>query len=87
MLGLSQQQLGQLIGVTYQQAHKYGRGLNWISAGWLFEIAQVLGVQIFWLLMGCNSAIRRWSSPPARVCTWNWPVISLPSTMNASRTP
>lgn len=48
MLGLSQQQLARMIGVTYQQAHKYERGLNRISAGRLFEIAQVLGVPISW---------------------------------------
>src|SRR5438876_11586473 len=42
MLGLTQQQLADLIGVTYQQAHKYERGINRVSAGRLFEIAQVL---------------------------------------------
>jgi transcriptional regulator with XRE-family HTH domain len=52
MLGLSQQQLAQMIGVTYQQAHKYERGLNRISAGRLFEIAQVLGVPISWFFEG-----------------------------------
>ncbi|MCZ4281620.1 helix-turn-helix transcriptional regulator [Kiloniella laminariae] len=46
MLGLTQQQLADLIGVTYQQAHKYERGINRVSAGRLFEIAQVLGVEI-----------------------------------------
>ncbi len=48
MLGLSQQQLARMIGVTYQQAHKYERGLNRISAGRLFAIAQVLDVPISW---------------------------------------
>ena len=52
MMGLSQQQLAQMIGVTYQQAHKYERGLNRISAGRLFEIAQVLGVPISWFFDG-----------------------------------
>jgi transcriptional regulator with XRE-family HTH domain len=52
MLGLSQQQLAQMIGVTYQQAHKYERGLNRISAGRLFEIAQVLGVAVSWFFEG-----------------------------------
>ena len=42
MLGLTQQQLADLIGVTYQQAHKYERGINRVSAGRLFEVAQVL---------------------------------------------
>ena len=46
MLGLTQQQLAELIGVTYQQAHKYERGINRISAGRLFQIARVLGVEM-----------------------------------------
>jgi transcriptional regulator with XRE-family HTH domain len=46
MLGLSQQQLAELIGVTYQQAHKYEAGANRISAGRLYEIAQALGVGV-----------------------------------------
>ncbi|MBV9553720.1 MAG: helix-turn-helix transcriptional regulator, partial [Alphaproteobacteria bacterium] len=36
MLGFTQQQLADLIGVTYQQAHKYERGINRISAGRLY---------------------------------------------------
>jgi transcriptional regulator with XRE-family HTH domain len=46
MMGLTQQQLADLIGVTYQQAHKYERGINRVSAGRLFEIARVLGVMV-----------------------------------------
>src|SRR5690242_681355 len=52
MLGLSQQQLAQMIGVTYQQAHKYERGLNRISAGRLYEIATVLNVTVSWFFEG-----------------------------------
>lgn len=52
MLGLSQQQLAKMIGVTYQQAHKYERGLNRISAGRLFEIAQVLNVPVSFFFEG-----------------------------------
>jgi transcriptional regulator with XRE-family HTH domain len=52
MLGLSQQQLAQLVGVTYQQAHKYERGLNRISAGRLFQLARVMQVSIGWFFEG-----------------------------------
>jgi len=52
MLGLSQQQMADMIGVTYQQAHKYERGINRISAGRLFEIAQVLGVPVSFFFEG-----------------------------------
>jgi transcriptional regulator with XRE-family HTH domain len=56
ILGLSQQQLAQMIGVTYQQAHKYERGLNRISAGRLYEIAQVLSVPISWFFEDMKAA-------------------------------
>ena len=46
MLGLTQQQMAELIGVTYQQAHKYEKGINRIAAGRLSRIAKALGVEI-----------------------------------------
>lgn len=46
LLGLTQQQMAGLIGVSYQQAHKYEVGINRISAGRLYKIAQALGVEI-----------------------------------------
>jgi transcriptional regulator with XRE-family HTH domain len=52
MLGLTQQQLAELIGVTYQQAHKYERGINRVSAGRLFEIARVLSVPVSYFYEG-----------------------------------
>lgn len=69
MMGLSQQQLAKLIGVTYQQAHKYERGLNRISAGRLFEIGQVLGVPVSWFFEGLthNSPLPD-MSPRQRMC-------------------
>ena len=46
MLGLTQQQMAELIGVTYQQAHKYEKGINRVPAGRLYNIAQALGVAV-----------------------------------------
>ena len=46
MLGLTQQELAELIGVTYQQAHKYEKGINRLAAGRLFTTAQALGVDV-----------------------------------------
>ena len=43
-----------MIGVTYQQAHKYERGINRVSAGRLFEIAQVLGVPVSYFFEGID---------------------------------
>ncbi|WP_090560351.1 helix-turn-helix domain-containing protein [Belnapia rosea] len=69
MMGLSQQQLARMIGVTYQQAHKYERGLNRISAGRLFEIAQVLNVAVSWFFEGLNDEHEPSEiSPRQRMC-------------------
>jgi transcriptional regulator with XRE-family HTH domain len=45
-LGLTQQGLAELIGVTCQQAHKYEKGVNRIAGGRLYTIAQALGVEV-----------------------------------------
>ena len=52
MLGLAQQQLAELIGVTYQQAHKYEKGINRIAGGRLYQIAQALGVEVSYFYDG-----------------------------------
>src|SRR5262245_13103183 len=63
MLGLTQQQLADLIGVTYQQAHKYERAINRVSAGRLFEIAQVLSVPVSHFFDGLEQECERGISP------------------------
>lgn len=68
MLGLTQQQLADLIGVTYQQAHKYERGINRVSAGRLYEIAQVLTVPIGYFFDGLDGQDSRAISPRERMC-------------------
>ena len=68
MLGLTQQQLADLIGVTYQQAHKYERGINRVSAGRLFEVAQVLSVPVNYFFDGLDQENERSISPRERMC-------------------
>ena len=68
MMGLTQQQLADLIGVTYQQAHKYERGINRISAGRLYEIAHVLNVPVNYFFEGLQSDPARSVSPRERMC-------------------
>jgi transcriptional regulator with XRE-family HTH domain len=68
MLGLTQQQLADLIGVTYQQAHKYERGINRVSAGRLFEVAQVLSVPVSYFFDGLEQESERGISPRERMC-------------------
>jgi transcriptional regulator with XRE-family HTH domain len=68
MLGLTQQQLADLIGVTYQQAHKYERGINRVSAGRLFEVSQVLSVPVNYFFDGLEHESERAISPRERMC-------------------
>jgi transcriptional regulator with XRE-family HTH domain len=67
MLGKTQQQLADLIGVTYQQEHKYERGLNRVSAGRLFEIARVLGVPVDYFFEGLGEEGARLETPRERM--------------------
>ena len=46
LIGMSQERLGDLLGLTFQQVQKYEKGVNRIGAGRLFEIARILGVPI-----------------------------------------
>jgi len=46
LLGMSQEKLGQAVGITFQQIQKYERGLNRIGSSRLFQFAQVLGVPV-----------------------------------------
>jgi transcriptional regulator with XRE-family HTH domain len=52
MLGVTQQQLAELLGVSYQQTHKYERGINRVTAGRLFEIARALNAPIDYFYEG-----------------------------------
>ena len=46
LIGMSQERLGELLGLTFQQVQKYEKGINRIGAGRLFEVAGILGVPI-----------------------------------------
>ena len=67
MLGLTQHQLAELLGVTYQQAHKYEKGINRVAAGRLYSIAQALGVDVGYFFEGLQTADRFVPSPQQRM--------------------
>jgi transcriptional regulator with XRE-family HTH domain len=46
LLGMSQEKLGQALGLTFQQVQKYERGVNRIGASRLFDLAHVLNVPV-----------------------------------------
>ena len=43
---MSQEKLGEHLGLTFQQIQKYEKGINRIGASRLFELARVLGVPV-----------------------------------------
>jgi transcriptional regulator with XRE-family HTH domain len=67
MLGLTQQQLAEMIGVTYQQAHKYECGINRVSAGRLFEVARALSAPITYFYEGIGEEGPRQIMPHQRM--------------------
>lgn len=46
LLGMSQEKLGEALGLTFQQIQKYERGVNRIGASRLFDLSRVLDVPI-----------------------------------------
>jgi transcriptional regulator with XRE-family HTH domain len=60
--GLSQTDLANRIGVTFQQVQKYESGANRISMGRLTNIAKLFGVSVPYLLDGSKQAAERKSS-------------------------
>src|SRR5437016_9647385 len=46
LLGMSQQKLGDAIGLTFQQVQKYERGANRVGSSRLFDLARVLDVPV-----------------------------------------
>ena len=46
LLGLSQEKLGEAVGLTFQQIQKYERGANRIGASRMYDLSQVLDVPV-----------------------------------------
>ena len=46
LLGMSQEDLGNMVGLTFQQIQKYERGANRIGASRVYEFSNILGVPV-----------------------------------------
>ena len=64
-LKLSQEQLAELLGLTFQQVQKYEKGVNRVSAGRLFEIASVMGVAVSYFYDGAEAELEGGRDRPA----------------------
>ncbi len=57
LLNLSQEKLGEELGVTFQQVQKYERGTNRISASRLYELGRILDVQVSYFYEGMTDDV------------------------------
>ena len=57
MLGMSQEKLGDSLGLTFQQVQKYEKGTNRIGASRLQQISQILQVPVSFFFEGAPSAL------------------------------
>ncbi|MDR2158139.1 MAG: helix-turn-helix domain-containing protein [Holosporaceae bacterium] len=53
-LGISQEKLGNYLGITFQQVQKYEKGINRISASTLYDISNLLSVDLSYFIEGYN---------------------------------
>ena len=56
LMGLTQDQLGEALGVSYQQIQKYETGSNRVSAGRLYVLAQTLETSPAWFFEGIGES-------------------------------
>lgn len=62
---MSQERLGQAIGLTFQQIQKYERGANRIGASRLFELSRVLDVPVSFFFDDMPDEIKDRAGQPA----------------------
>ncbi|WP_413204426.1 helix-turn-helix domain-containing protein [Rhodospirillum sp. A1_3_36] len=66
LLGLSQQQLADSVGITFQQVQKYERGVNRLSSSRLWDFATILGVSVSFFFEDLETADVDRTIPRAR---------------------
>ena len=65
LLGMSQEKLGDAIGLTFQQVQKYERGANRIGSSRLYDLSRVLDVPVSFFFEEMPTAVAK-SSPAQR---------------------
>ncbi len=56
LLGMSQEKLGEAVGVTFQQIQKYERGLNRIGSSRLYEFTRILSCSVSYFFEDMETA-------------------------------
>jgi transcriptional regulator with XRE-family HTH domain len=61
LLGMNQTQLGEKLGITFQQIQKYENGFNRISASRLYQMTRILDVPVSFFFDGLDEGASAWS--------------------------
>lgn len=64
-LGLSQEKLGDALGLTFQQVQKYEKGVNRVSASRLQQLSHILRVPIAYFFEGTPGRIKSLGNAPS----------------------
>jgi transcriptional regulator with XRE-family HTH domain len=67
MLGMSQEKLGDALGLTFQQVQKYEKGTNRISASRLQQLCQILQVPVPFFFEGAPGGVAGFDESPSYV--------------------
>ncbi|TCS65053.1 helix-turn-helix domain-containing protein [Varunaivibrio sulfuroxidans] len=59
LIGMSQEKLGEAVGLTFQQIQKYERGANRIGASRLFELSQILDVPVSYFFEDMSNEVKK----------------------------
>ncbi len=59
LIGMSQEELGKHLGLTFQQIQKYEKGMNRIGASRLWQFSLILGQPISWFFEGIGKGKRK----------------------------
>jgi len=62
-IGMSQEQLAALLGVTFQQIQKYEKGINRVAASRLYDMSEALDVDITYFFDGLQKKPKRSPRP------------------------
>jgi len=57
MVGMTQQQLGEAVGIKFQQIQKYETGMNRVSASRLWDIAKAMDVDVRFFFEGIEEGV------------------------------
>lgn len=67
LLGLSQERLGEAVGLTFQQIQKYERGANRIGASRMYDLAHVLDVPVSFFFDDMPDDVKQRDATPLQV--------------------